>query len=56
MLVGKHFPIVWNTNFLKNKNIMLGNIIPMELSELEVQDIDNEIDWQMAELKYKMMK
>lgn len=42
--------------FMKNKNIMLGNIIPMELSELEVQDIDNEIDWQMAELKYKMTK
>ena len=42
--------------FLKNKNIMLGDIIPMELSELEVQDIDNEVDWQMAELKYKMTK
>ena len=24
--------------------------------ELEVQDIDNEIDWKLAELKYQMMK
>lgn len=30
----------------------MGNVI---LSELEVQDIDNETDWQMAELKYKRL-
>lgn len=41
--------------FLKNRNVMLGNILPMELSELEVQDIDNEIDWEMAELKYRLL-
>lgn len=29
--------------------------VAIEMSELEVQDIDNEIDWKMAELKYKMM-
>lgn len=28
----------------------MGNVI---LSEMDVQDIDNETDWQMAELKYK---
>ncbi|MBE5923091.1 MAG: pseudaminic acid cytidylyltransferase [Lachnospiraceae bacterium] len=28
---------------------------PMIISELEVQDIDNETDWKLAELKYKLM-
>lgn len=27
----------------------------IELTELEVQDIDNEIDWALAELKYKLL-
>ncbi len=35
--------------------IMVGKILPMELSELEVQDIDNEVDWKLAELKYKLL-
>ncbi len=26
----------------------------MEVSELEVQDIDNEVDWRLAELKYQL--
>ena len=38
--------------FLKNKRLMVGNILPMVLSELEVQDIDNETDWKIAEMKY----
>ena len=29
-------------------------IIPMLLSDLEVQDIDNETDWKLAELKYRL--
>ena len=29
--------------------------IPLIVSELEVQDIDNETDWKLAEMKYKMM-
>lgn len=29
--------------------------VAMVLSELEVQDIDNEGDWRMAELKYKVL-
>jgi len=28
--------------------------IPLIMSELEVQDIDNEEDWKIAEMKYKM--
>jgi len=31
------------------------NILPLEISELEVQDIDNEVDWQLAELKYTLL-
>lgn len=28
---------------------------PIEVSELEVQDIDNMLDWKLAEIKYEMM-
>lgn len=38
----------------KNGKIMEG-IFPMILDEMEVQDIDNETDWKLAELKYKLM-
>ncbi|MDR2723745.1 MAG: pseudaminic acid cytidylyltransferase [Holosporaceae bacterium] len=31
------------------------NTLPLELSELEVQDIDTPEDWTVAELKYKML-
>lgn len=40
---------------IKQNGIITENIIPMVLSELEVQDIDNESDWALAEMKYKMM-
>ncbi len=41
--------------FKKNKKLMLGNILPMVIDETEVQDIDNESDWKIAEIKYKAM-
>lgn len=41
--------------FKKNKKLMLGNILPMIVSELEVQDIDNLTDWEIAEIKYRLM-
>lgn len=31
-------------------------IIPLIVPELEVQDIDNESDWKLAEIKYALMK
>jgi N-acylneuraminate cytidylyltransferase len=34
---------------------MLGNILPLEISEMEVQDIDNITDWEIAEIKYRKM-
>lgn len=48
--------VVFKTEPYKvNQRLMVGNIIPMEVSELEVQDIDNETDWKIAEIKYKLM-
>ncbi len=49
------FYVVKTESFRKNRGIMVGKILPLELSELEVQDIDNEVDWQLAELKYKLL-
>lgn len=44
---------------MKVENVLKGlpakKSAPLILSELEVQDIDNEEDWKMAEIKYKMM-
>ena len=41
--------------FRKNGKLMLGKILPYVVSEMEVQDIDNESDWQIAEIKYQAM-
>ena len=41
--------------FKVNKKLMVGNILPMVVSELEVQDIDNLTDWKIAEIKYQFM-
>ena len=41
---------------LREKKIFGQNTVPLFLSELEVQDIDNEDDWKLAELKYEHMK
>ena len=42
------------SSLLKNKRLISENLGYVELSDLEVQDIDNEIDWQLAEMKYKL--
>lgn len=42
--------------FRKNRRLMVGNVLPYIVSELEVQDIDNETDWEIAELKYQFMR
>lgn len=42
--------------YKRNRRLMLGNILPMIVSELEVQDIDNLTDWEIAEMKYRLMK
>ena len=42
-------------SFAVNKKLMVGNILPLIVSELEVQDIDNLTDWKIAEMKYRLM-
>lgn len=41
-------------SFLNSGKIVGANSAAIVMSELEVQDIDNEIDWKLAELKYKL--
>ncbi|MBD5453402.1 MAG: pseudaminic acid cytidylyltransferase [Lachnospiraceae bacterium] len=41
---------------LENGTTDLPHMVPMIMSELEVQDIDNPEDWALAEMKYKMMQ
>ena len=40
-------------NFLAKPSIWEGNILPLILSEMDVQDIDTMEDWLFAEMKYK---
>lgn len=41
--------------FLSQDSLIMNNTIPLELSRLEVQDIDNQEDWEIAEIKYKIL-
>ena len=41
---------------LEKKKIITDNCGGLIISELEGQDIDTEIDWKLAELKFKMLK
>ncbi len=45
---------------MKVENVLKGlpvkKSVPFIVSELEVQDIDNEEDWKLAEMKYRMMQ
>ena len=42
--------------FKKNRKLMKGEILPYIVDETEVQDIDNESDWKIAEIKYEKLK
>ena len=42
--------------FLNNDDFLNNHTKPFFVSETEVQDIDNETDWKLAELKYRFMK
>lgn len=42
--------------FLEQKKLFAAHTVPMELLEIEVQDIDTEQDWKIAEMKYRMLK
>lgn len=41
-------------SFLDQEKVFMKNCVPVVLSETEVQDIDNEDDWLLAEAKYSM--
>ncbi|NLL79419.1 MAG: pseudaminic acid cytidylyltransferase [Clostridiales bacterium] len=49
------FYCVDTKRFLEERVILMPNTYPLILSELEVQDIDNEVDWKLAELKYRLL-
>lgn len=41
--------------FMKSSGIITEGIVPVVTDEMEVQDIDNETDWKLAEVKYRLM-
>ena len=41
--------------FIQEKRLVMDYTVPYVISELEAQDIDKEIDWKLAELKYELM-
>ena len=41
--------------FAVQELLFMRNTYPVVLDELEVQDIDNETDWKLAELKYRLI-
>lgn len=49
------FYVFRTERFAVNKKLMVGDILPFIVSELEVQDIDNLTDWKIAEMKYRLM-
>jgi pseudaminic acid cytidylyltransferase len=42
--------------FLQEKKLFTSNTGSIILNELQVQDIDNETDWKLAELKYNLLQ
>lgn len=42
-------------NFYKTGQVISGKVMPIEVPETEVQDIDEPTDWELAEIKYRRM-
>ena len=42
-------------SFLKNRAILTDNTVALEMPESEIQDIDNEEDWKLAEMKFQLL-
>lgn len=42
-------------HFLKEGKLIGTKVLPIMRSNLEVQDIDNDDDWKIAEMKYQLM-
>ncbi len=43
-------------SFIRKKTLFTDNTVGIEIPESEVQDIDNEEDWKMAEYKYRVLR
>ena len=43
-------------SFLEQKTMIMKHMMPVIMSEMEVQDIDSPEDWRLAEVKYKLCK
>ena len=41
--------------FLRTKSLVTENTFGLEIPETEVQDIDTEVDWKLAEIKYELL-
>lgn len=50
------FYLFYTEAFKRNRKLMTGDILPYVVSELEVQDIDNLTDWEIAEIKFRFMQ
>ena len=50
------FYLFYTEAFRQSRKLMVGNILPYVVSEMEVQDIDNQTDWEIAEIKYWFMR
>lgn len=42
-------------SFMNSGRLFAGHTVPLEIPESEVQDIDTEEDWKIAEMKYRIM-
>lgn len=42
--------------FRRNRRLMTGNILPLVVPETQVQDIDSWTDWEIAQIKYRLMQ
>ena len=49
------FYVFRTESFLRSGRVIAGDILPLVVSELEVQDIDNMVDWEIAEMKYRLI-
>jgi pseudaminic acid cytidylyltransferase len=50
------FYLLRSETFLEYRKLFPDLSVPFELDELEVQDIDTEEDWKLAELKYRFLQ
>jgi N-acylneuraminate cytidylyltransferase len=47
--------IIGSDNIQNKRTFFVENSYPIIKSELEVQDVDTELDWKLAELKYRLI-